>query len=267
MLFRSQRTIGNPRRKPKDLDLTRVSQAARNRKLKTFKEFVEEAYIIEKNVHGIPDEVEAEWKADREAGKPGSRTRTHGGKTYLVRSHARAGKPRTWAISTASRRGEEEKKRKKAEEEGRLTYAELLHAAGGDREKADLAYDAEQSGIARLGSRTKRIQKTTGVRQSLGHKQPLQPKDPSHEDPGHTLSNLMTQRHQTNVSQQSRRPKPGEPGYSLTRNQSIQDALRRGARLRKNLDKLIAAVQSDKPSKEANLYVRLMRLKKKKAKA
>jgi len=38
------RTIGNRRRKPKDLDLQRVSHSARN---KTFREFVEEAYIIE----------------------------------------------------------------------------------------------------------------------------------------------------------------------------------------------------------------------------
>lgn len=228
---------------------------------KTFREFVEEAYLIEKNVHGIPDAVEAQWKADRAAGKPGSRTRSHGGQTYLVRSHARAGAPRTWAITKASRRSAEEKKRKKAEEEGQLTHAELLHATGGNRENAALAHDAEQSGIKRLKKRTRRIQKNTNVRQSIGHKQPLQPRDPSHEDPGHTLSNLMTQKHQPNVSQQSRRPKPGEPGYSLTRQQSVQDALRRGASLGKKIDKLVDEVRSGKPSREANRFVRLKRLK------
>lgn len=42
-----QRTLGDPRRKPKNLDLGRVADSARNRKKKTFKEFVEEAYLIE----------------------------------------------------------------------------------------------------------------------------------------------------------------------------------------------------------------------------
>lgn len=37
----------DPRRKRKDLDLQRVSHSARNRKLKTFKEFVEQASLIE----------------------------------------------------------------------------------------------------------------------------------------------------------------------------------------------------------------------------
>ncbi len=37
----------DPRKKRKDLDLQRVAHSARNRKLKTFKEFVEETYITE----------------------------------------------------------------------------------------------------------------------------------------------------------------------------------------------------------------------------
>lgn len=37
----------DPRKKRKDLDLQRVSHSSRNRKMKTFREFVEEAYLIE----------------------------------------------------------------------------------------------------------------------------------------------------------------------------------------------------------------------------
>lgn len=45
--FANMQRLMDPRKKRKDLDLQRVSHSARNRKLKTFKEFVEEAYIIE----------------------------------------------------------------------------------------------------------------------------------------------------------------------------------------------------------------------------
>lgn len=224
--------------------------------MKTFQEFILEAT----NKYGIPDDEYKQWQQDRAMGK-GPARKTFDGVSYEMRNKARSGQPSVWAISPVSDRIASYNKRKKAEQETQLSKDELLRATDGDEERAALALDAEESGIKRLTKRIKRMPKSPGVRKSLGHGVALQPKKPSSTDPGHTLSNLRAQDYQPNVSQQNKELKPGEPGYGLTRAQAAQDAVSRGDKLDKRIDRLLGTVRSGEPSKEANLYARLRRPK------
>lgn len=199
--------------------------------MKTFKEF-----FLEANRHPIPKDERMQWIKDREEGK-GPATKTFDGVEYEMRGKGfRKGK-KQWGVSTTASRKASFLKRKESEENSRLTRDELLNKTGGDEERVSLALDTERSGIKKVRRRSKGIQKATGIKQSLGHKQPVQPDDPSPEDPGHTLSNVMIEPYVLNVSKQNKRPKPGESGYGLTRSQAIQDADRRGSELGKKIDR------------------------------
>lgn len=217
-------------------------------------------FILEANRYGIPEDEYRQWQRDRAAGK-GPARKTFGGVEYEMRSHARAGQPKVWAASPSSSRKASSEKRNKAEQETQLSQDELRSAAGGDQEKAALALDTERSGIGKVKQRVKRISKATGVRQSLGHKQPLQPDEPSPEDPGHTRSNIGIEALSPNTAKKSRRPKPGEPGYGLTRSQARKDALRRGEELGSKIDRERELLKQGKPSRAAQLLARLRKPK------
>lgn len=220
----------------------------------TFKEFILEA----SNRYGISDDEYRQWQKDRAEGR-GSAKKIFNGVEYEMRSHARSGQPKTsrvWSATPTSKRKKSSEKRKKAEQETSLTQDELLRATGGDKERADLALDTEISGIKKTRKRAKRIQKSTGVKQSLGHGQPVQPEKPSHEDPGHTRSNTRIEPHGSNTAKKNKRPEPGEFGHGLTRAQATQDALRRGDTLGKKIDR---ERDLTKPSKAAKLLARLRR--------
>jgi hypothetical protein len=221
--------------------------------MKTFREF-----ILEKNRHGIPNKEYKQWIKDREKGI-GTKRKTFNGIEYVIRNKARRGEPSRYAISPVESRNRSRDKRTKAEYETQLSKDKLLDATGGDEELANLAMDTEESGIRRVKKRAQRIQNKTGDRYSLGHLQPLQPKDPSTEDPGHTLSNVQVEPFSPNASKQNRRPKPGEPGYGLTRTQATQDAISRGRKLGQNIDDIIQSIRSGKPSRKANLLAYLRR--------
>ena len=224
--------------------------------MKTFREFIIEV----KNKYGIPDEEYVKWQQDRASGK-GPARKTFNGVSYEMRNKARAGQPSVWAVSPVSDRKASSEKRNKAEQETALSQDELRNAAGGDAERAALAKDTEETGIKKVIKRGKRIEKATGVKQSLGHKQPLQPDDPNPEDPGHSLSNVQPEPLSPNASKKNKRPEPGEPGYGLTRTQATQDALRRGDKLGRSIDREIELVRSGKSSRAANLLARLRRPK------
>lgn len=224
--------------------------------MKTFLQFILES----KNKYGIADDEYRQWQRDRTAGK-GPARKTFNDIEYEMRNKARQGQSPVWAVSTVSSRNESGQKRSKAEKETELSQDELRSAAGGDEERASLAKDTEETGIKKVIKRGKRIQSATGVRQSLGHKQPLQPDEPTPEDPGHTLSNVKPEPLGLNASKKNKRPEPGESGYGLTRTQAIQDALKRGDKLGKNIDREINLLRSGKESRSARLLSHLRRPK------
>jgi hypothetical protein len=223
--------------------------------MKTFKEFITEAYLIEKTTSS-----KAEGEKYHEENPP------FGGEPYIIKQKARTGRPPEWRPVRAGKRKAQEKRRTGVINKTRLTYNELLTKSRGDRERAAAALDAEETGIKKTEKRKRRIQKATGVKQSLGHKQPLQPDDPKPEDPGHTRSNTQIEPLSPNTSKQNRRLKPGESGYGLNRAQSTTDAIKRGDKLLNRIDDLTKSVQSGKPSRAARLlsYIRRPKSKSKK---
>ena len=224
--------------------------------MKTFLQFILES----KNKYGIADDEYRQWQRDRTAGK-GPARKTFNDIEYEMRNKARQGQSPVWAVSTVSSRNESGQKRSKAEKETELSQDELRSAAGGDEERASLAKDTEETGIKKVIKRGKRIQSATGVRQSLGHKQPLQPDEPTPEDPGHTLSNVKPEPLGPNASKKNKRPEPGESGYGLTRTQAKQDAIKRGDKLGKNIDRETNLLRSGKESRAARLLSHLRRPK------
>lgn len=228
--------------------------------MKTFREFILEA----SNRYGIPDDEYRKWQQDRAAGR-GPARKTFGGVEYEMRNKARAGQPSVWAVSPVESRRASGQKRSKAEQETALSKDELLRATGGDEERAALASDTETSGIKKTRKRAKRIEKSTGVRQSLGHGQPVQPEEPSPEDPGHTRSNVRIEPLRPNTAKKNRRPEPGEFGYDLTRTQAAQDAAKRGDILGRRIDTERELLRTGKPSRAAQLLARLRRPKPKSA--
>lgn len=226
----------------------------------TFREFLERIDILEANKHGIPEDEYQQWRRDRAEGR-GPAKKTFNGVEYVMRGKGIVNRKKTWGVSTVASRTASSQKRRKAEQESQLSKDELRAAAGGDEERAALAQDAEETGIRKVKQRTRRIQKATGVPQSLGHKVPVQPDDPSPEDPGHSLSNMQPERLGPNAAKGNRRPKPGEPGYGLTRTQATQDAVRRGHKLGKNIDRELDLDKQGKPSRAARLLSFLRRPK------
>lgn len=221
--------------------------------MKTFKEF-----ILEGNKYGIPEDEYKQWQRDRAAGK-GPARKTFGGVEYEMRGKGTINGKKIWAVSTVESRKASSQKRNKAENETQLSQDELRIAAGGDKERAALAKDTEEVGIKKVIKRGKRIEKATGVRQSLGHKQPLQPNEPSPEDPGHSLSNVRPEPLSPNTSKKNKRPEPGESGYGLTRTQARQDAVRRGDKLGQKIDREVELEKQGKSSRAARLLTYLRR--------
>jgi hypothetical protein len=218
--------------------------------MKNFREFITEAYLIEKT-----------FSSKEESKKYHEENPPFGDEPYKIKQKSRAGGPEEWRPIRAGERKAQEARRTEVISKTKLTYDELLAKAKGDKERAAAALDAEETGIKKTVKRGRRIQKATGVRQSLGHKQPLQPDDPKPEDPGHTRSNTQIEPLSPNTAKRNRRPGPGESGYGLTRAQSTTDAVRRGDTLLKRVGDLVKSVQSGKSSRPARLLSYLRRPK------
>lgn len=232
--------------------------------MKTFQRFIIE---VSKYKDAIGADEYSNWQKEvdeyykKYGHTRGISRRTIDGVSYQMRNKARAGNPRVYGVDTEQNRQASAAKRIQAEKEGELSQDELRSVAGGDEEKASLAQDTEKSGISKVKKRTNRVSKSTGVRQSLGHKQPLQPDDPNVEDPGHSLSNIQSEPLSSNAAKKNKRPEPGEPGYGLTRTQATQDALGRGNRLGQKIDREVSLTQSGKESRAAKLLSYLRRPK------
>ena len=232
--------------------------------MKTFQRFIIE---VSKYKDAIGADKYSNWQKEvdeyykKYGHTRGVSRRTIDGVTYEMRNKARAGNPRIYNVDTEQNRQASAAKRIQAEKEGELSQDELRSAAGGDEERSALALDTERSGISKVKKRINRVSKSTGVRQSLGHKVSLQPDEPSPEDPGHSLSNIGMEPLSPNASKGNKRPEPGEPGYGLTRTQAIQDADRRGVELGQKIDREVALTQSGKESRAAKLLSYLRRPK------
>jgi len=240
---------------------------------KMFGEFMRECYVVvEVNKYGISDDDYKQWQRDRDAGV-GPVRKTFNGVEYQMRNKARAGQPKVWAVSPSSDRKSSSKKRFKKEKETAVTQNNLLDTAKRDLtksnpgERAAAAYDAEQERMSRITKRVTKIGKSSGVKQSKDHKQPLQRKanNPENQDrldrvlPGHNSDNLEIKPLSKNSSKQNTALKPGESGYDLTRASVIRNQLNRGDKLLDKVGREIALTQSGKPSRAARLLANLRR--------
>jgi hypothetical protein len=248
----------DPRKKRKDLDLQRVSHSARNRKMKTFKEFVEEAHIIEAKIthrDTIGHKEYDAWKNEvashhAEHGHvKGVSRRTFGGVEYEMRSKARSGKPKVWAASKISDRKSSAKKRrenlKPISDDEFLSHAKR-NLEPNPKEVAAAAADVEREGIK--GKKTGAQRKTvkTGEPHDVDHMNP-QPTRRRPENrarfqrvsPGDSNANQRVLKRSKNTGKQDRPPKKGEPGYGLTRASSIRQSTQKGKELLSKIDTLL----------------------------
>ena len=220
--FANMQRLMDPRKKRKDLDLQRVSHSARNRKLKTFKEFVEEAYIVE--IHKTKADAAAHYEKHPPVG----------GDPYYIRNK---GPKRGWAAvrqSAFKEQGKRRRQRLKA-----LTFKEILAFTkrnlkpkpGELAKKAQKIETADKSAQSREAtSQTK----ATGTKHVVDHKQPQQDKRrPENRErfervsPGDVSSNRGVLPEPENLKKGSKPPKKGEPGYGTTRSGAIRKVVRK----------------------------------------
>ena len=109
--------------------------------MKTFKEFVEEAYLIEaNNKHGISDDEYAKWRNEvashhTEHGHVrGVSRRTFDGVEYEMRSKSGKGKPKVWAASKTSDRKASAGKRQAIIKRIHLSFMEMDHLTRGRKD-------------------------------------------------------------------------------------------------------------------------------------
>ena len=243
-----QRTIGNPRRKPKDLDKPAVmSRGTKLKEGKTFEEFVKEAYLIEaRTTHRdtIGHEEYDKWRnavADHYATHGhvrGISKRTFDGVEYEMRNKAGKEKPKTWAASKTSDRKASAKQRRQSLRP--ISYDEFLSHAKRNlipnpKEVAAAAADFERQGIRRKRKEAKTKTKETGEQHDLDHLQPqptkrtpeLQPRFQA-VLPGHSNANMGVMTHSYNTAKQDKPPKKGEPGWNLTRAGAVKASIEGG---------------------------------------
>lgn len=239
---------------------------------KTANRFREAFDILEANRHPIPSDQRQKWQQEREAGT-GPVRKTFNGIEYQMRNKARAGQPKVWAVSPSSDRKASSEKRSEKEKETAITQDELRDTAKRDvtksnpDERASAAYDAEQKRMSGITKRVTKTSKSSGVKQSKDHEQPLQrkAKNPENQErldkvlPGHNSDNLKIKPLVKNSSKQNTPPKPGESGYTLTRASMMQKQLKRGDKLLDKVGREIASTQSGTPSRAARLLSRLRR--------
>jgi len=258
--FANMQRLMDPRKKRKDLDLQRVAHSARNRKLKTFKEFVEEASLIEaktshrdtighKEYDAWKDEV-ASHHAEHGHTK-GVSKRTFGDTEYEMRNKAGSGKPKVWAASKVSDRKASSKKRrenlKPISDDEFLSHAKR-NLEPNAKEVAAAAADVERRGMERKTTEAQKATKKTGEPHDVDHMNP-QPtrRRPENQprfqavSPGDSNANKRVLKRSENTGKQDRPPKKGEPGYGLTRAAAIKSSIEGGKKLLSKIDSALKA--------------------------
>ena len=231
----------------RNLDSGRVSHPARNRKKKTFREFLEEAT---RTYHSDKNDL----------------LKAHGGK--LPEGHRtgyRAGQG--WFASSI----EDEKASKKRREERKkpLTKSDFHNYANRNLinkpgEFADIATDREEHAIDRTYKKAKTAEKESGVKQHVDHIQPLsqEKRRLSKENkprryavsPGHSAQNLEVATAASNIEKGDTPPKKGERGSNFTRSGAIRHTANDTKEFIKNLDSAVGNVQGSPAKRMAKAY-------------
>ena len=244
----------------RNLDSARVSEPARNRKKKTFKEFVEEAYLIEaKTTHRDTighkeydtwrDEVASHYA--QHGHTKGVTKRTFNDVEYEMRNKAGSGKPKVWGASKVSDRKASAKKRrenlKPISDDEFLSHAKR-NLEPNAKEVAVAAADYERQGIRRKKAEAKAKTEETGEKHDVDHSQPQPTKRKPELQvrfqkvlPGHSNANLRVVKHSVNTAKQDTPPKKGEPGRNLTRASAVSASIKGGKKLLSDIDAALKA--------------------------
>ena len=218
----------------------------RNVKKKTFKEFVEEAYLIEGR-RFVPKH-EAQVKFDKMS--PEERE-----KRSLRNSGANHG---GWGTKLKDSLEKQRKRRSKILNP--LTKDELESQAKRDlsrknpSELSAIAIDSEENARKKQKAAARRLTKKTGVKHVEDHIQPLQQdkRIPKYRErfervsPGDVASNLQVTSEPKNLRKGSKPPKKGQRGYGTTRAGAIGQRLDTAQKFSDKLDRLISSVRSQR---------------------
>jgi hypothetical protein len=234
------------KRREAERNLDSGAVVPRNKKMKTFKEFVEEAYLIEGR-RFVPKH-EAQLKFDNMP--PEER-----GKRSLRNAGAKYG---GWGTKLKDSLGKQRKRR--SEILNPLTQDELESQAKRDlsrknpSELAAIAIDREKNAREKLKAAARRLTKKTGVKHVEDHIQPLQQdkRIPKYRErfervsPGDVASNLQVTSEPKNLRKGSKPPKKGQRGYGTTRAGAIGQRLDTAQKFSDKLDGLISSVRSQR---------------------
>lgn len=244
----------------RNLDSARVSDPSRNRKKKTFKEFVEEAYLIEaKTTHRdtIGHKEYDAWRDEvashhaQHGHTKGVSKRTFNDVEYEMRNKAGSGKPKVWGASKVSDRKASAKKRrenlKPISDDEFLSHAKR-NLEPNAKEVAAAAADVERVGAKRIRKGARDATKRTGEPHDVDHMNP-QPtrRRPENQprfkaiSPGDSTANKGIMKRSKNTGKQDKPPKKGEPGYGLTRAAAIRKSIKGGKKLLSNIDAALKA--------------------------
>jgi hypothetical protein len=224
----------------RNLDSPRVSEPARNRKKKTFEEFVTEAYLIE--IHKTKEDAADYYKDNPPVG----------GDPYYIRNKGKKG----WAAIRKS--SFKQQKVRRAQKLKPASQSELESQAKrtlrqNPQELGAIAMDREEHIKNQQRKQAKKLTKKTRIKHVIDHSQPQQDKrKPEYRDrfervsPGDTSTNRRVISEPENLKKGSKLPKKGERGYGTTRSGANKEILDRGEKFSRQLDRLIAKVKENK---------------------
>jgi len=213
--------------------------------MKTFREFIEEAYLIEKT-----------FSSRAEAEKYHKENPPFGGEPYIIKQKSRAGEPEKWRPIRAGIRKKQEARRKQYFKP--ISDKEFLSHLNRNlepnaKEVAAAAADFERQGKESKRQEAKRETDKTGEEYDLDHLQPQPTKRrPEYQPrfkkvlPGDSNANLRVLKHSPNTVKQDTPPKKGEPGHTLTRAGAIRSSIKGGKELLSNIDKVLTTIRANK---------------------
>lgn len=225
----------------RNLDSGRVLHPARNRKKKTFEEFVSEAYLTE--IHKTKEDAAAYYKENPPVG----------GDPYYIRNK---GPKKGWAAVRKS--SFKKQKERRAEKLRPASQSELESQAKrtlrqNPTELATIAADREEHIKNQQRKQARKQTKKTGTKHVIDHLQPQQnQKKPElrrrfeRVSPGDTSANRRVISEPENLKKGSKIPKKGERGYGTTRSGANREILNRGEKFGKQLDRLLVKVRENK---------------------
>lgn len=206
--------------------------------MKTYQEFISEAYLIE--IHKTKEDAAAYYKDNPPVG----------GDPYYIRNKGKKG----WAAVRKS--SFKKQKERRAEKLRPASQSELESQAKrtlrrNPRELAAIAIDREEQAGKQQRSAARRLTKRTGTRHVLDHSQPQQnQRKPENRGrfqavvPGDVSSNRKVMSEPKNLKKGSKPPKKGERGYGTTRSGANKQMLDKAEKFSRKLDKLITQVRN-----------------------